>query len=338
MSAIRKAGVEFYPGITVGAALTGLSATLTAKYKLRSASTYTVVPSSFTEDIPGTYSVPVTLPTAGDYQFVIESSNAGIDNLSGSILVTNVNIDDVKTAIEAAQLDITSIKTQIDVLDEASLNTIASSLATAQATINNLVTLIDDANGDTSGLNSIMDYVTEINTALAAGNTSLGVLSTYTDNLELMLEGKAYTDTTGTPVLVADSHGLVEIFNLIESVNGDTSVLSTLLSDMSTVITDTVNNAHADIVTRLTGLNTVVNSNAGYLENAGYGLPALKAALTALQLTVSSHDTDKTDILAVLNNTTNGLIAIKTTIMDKLDSMDGKLDNIIVTNRSKIIL
>jgi len=338
MSAIRKAGVEFYPGIGVGVNMSGLAATLTAKYRLRGVLEYTTVNALFTEDIPGTYSIPVTISAAGDYQFVIESSDIGIENLSGDVLVTNVNIDDVKTALDLAQLDITAIKTQVDTLDEASLNSITATVAETQTTLDNIKLLLDDANGDTAGLNSIMDFVTEINNALTGSETSLAVLAGYTDNLELMLEGKAYTDTEGNPVTEADSKGLSETYALIESVKGDTTVVSTLIADMQTAITATINNAHTDIITRIAAVNTIVTANQDHLESSGYGLATLKTSLDELQVSIDSHADDNTNVLDILNHATTGLAAIKTTIMDKLALMDAKLDRIVITSRSKMML
>jgi hypothetical protein len=338
MSSIRKAGVTFYPGVTVGSALTGLAATLSAKYKLRTDLDYTIVGQAFTEDIPGTYSVPVTINDPGDYLFVIESTNEGIENLAGNVLVTNAGIDDVKVALDAAALDITSIKSQIDILDETSINNLTTTVAATQTTLDNIKLMLDDANGDTSGLNSIMDFVTEINNAVVSGGTTLSALSGYTDNLELMLEGKPYVNTDGITVDALDSKGLSDIYSLIESVNGDTSLLGGLIGDLNTTIVAAINNAHSDIITRIATVNSLVTANQAHLENSGYGLSALMTALDALKVSVDSHETDKTDILGVLNHATDGLAAIKTTIMDKLAIMDAKLDNIVVTSRSKISL
>ena len=417
MGAIRKAGVEFYPGVGVSPDLTGLANTMSAKYKLHGSATYTNVSAPFVENNPGTYSVPVTISAVGDYQFIIESTDSNIENLEGNILVTAASIDDVNNAVTNLQSDIDSIKTQVDLLDEASVNNIGSQLTNVSKTVDQIKTLIDNDNygytvpsdvtleftvgelvedpsntpetavvkqsrfdsvanvtyitledetalwndGTTTmkigpqtftstfvanPLDSVMEFVQAINDSLGTGGGSLSAIAGYTDNLELMLEGKAYTDTTGNPVDATTSKGLIEIFdrivatetdaaNNLTTLRGDITTLSNKVDTQTTTLTNTIESNKTTIITDLNAVYTIVNANKAFLENGTSGLTAIKNAIDTLSTDVSDSETNLT---AILNDNTNGLTAIKSAILNKLDLMDAKLDNIGGATGSRIFL
>jgi len=421
MSAIRKAGVAFYPGVGVSPDLTGLASTISLKYKMRGDTVFTTSTAAFTEENPGTYTTPLTLSIVGDYIVIIESTDPKIENLEGNVIVTSASIDDVNNAVTALQSDMTAVKTQVDLLDEASVNNLSASLAGVSDTVNNINKLMNDssnnfnllyysstpvvtgdviqgANGETANvtsvtylpatathpalqqiyfdtisggasdfgadvsivgnsnqqnqtygfntgnpLNSVLEFTSAINDALTTGTSSLSVLSGYTDNLELMLEGKAYTDTTGAAVLAADSYGLSEIYNAISAQGGDTTLINNLQVSIDSfkLSVETKIDANTVLLNTLTSkvdaAKLVVDANKLTLEDAGFGLSALSTQLTTINNNLSTAGSN-TDVLAVLNDATNGLVALRDSLMTKLNLMDVKLDGIAASNSSRIFI
>ncbi len=428
MSAIRKAGVTFYPGVGVSPDLTGLADTLSLKYKKRGDSSFTSSANSFTEENTGTYTTPLTLNSTGDYIVIIESTDPRIENLEGNVLVTAASIDDVNNAVQTLQNDITSIKSQIDVLDETELNNIKEQIDELGGVLGEVKNLIDNKNPtglkingdvrseieigdiindrDDSGsgtiidiyfdgndtwvrfeghgsyddgswtpgdvievrnkpnlsgtvgapydnsldpVDSVMEFVEDINRALSTGASSLSVLSRFTDNIEYMLEGKEYIDTDGIIVSEADSKGLREIFDAIDNSGGDTTYIKGRVEDL--VIN--INNYYSEIqneqvvikgrindvvIPGLDAVQTVVDANKAHLENSGYGLSAIKNLLDSIDSSIGNIQTDNSDVLLVLNDANNGLSAIKNSILNKLDSMDGKLDTLVAATTSRIFV
>jgi len=329
MSSIRKAGVEFYPGVGVSPDLTGLASTLTAKYKKRGDASYTDVSSSFVEDNPGTYSVPVTLSVVGDYQFIIESTSDDIENLEGNILVTAASIDDVKSAVDGLQSDITAIKDTTDLLNTTELENLSEQITAVDTNLGNLTSLVD-----TVDANDSITSIRELLIAIQDGGVNVDNLVNGQADVQAMLRGDEFLSdgTTSNPLY---GNGLDDIYGKVE----------TLLTDVQSAITTAKDNVISEIDTfktsvegKVDAVKTVVDANKLTLEDAGYGLSALKDLLDALTTNVNNIDTSNTDVTDILNDATNGLAAIKTTIMDKLDSMDTKLDGIGGSTRARIIL
>jgi len=197
-------------------------------------------------------------------------------------------------------------------------------------------------------MDSVMEFVKAINDELEGGFGALGVLKGYTDNIELMLEGKQYKNTDGSIVIEENSYGLSEIYDAIDSSSGDTTYIrgkvdqiiqnvSNIGTDISNIVTQ-IDDLEALIDPKIDAIKTVVDANEATLEDAGYGLSALKDLLDTLTNSVGNIATDNSDVLAVLNDGVNGLEAVKTTIMNKLDAMDTKLDNITGATGSRIFI
>jgi prefoldin subunit 5 len=338
---IRKAGVTFYPGVGVSPDLSGLADTLTLKYKKRGDADFTISEESFTEENPGTYTTPLNLSSVGDYIVIIESTDTRIENLEGNVLVTAASIDDVNAAVQNLQSDMTDIKAQIDALDEAELNGIKEQVQELSTHIATIEGLLDG--DDNASLNVLKSLIEDIS------NSGLDSISTFVDNVELMLEGKEYIDTEGNVVSAEDSKGLREIFDAIDSSGGDTTYIRGKIDDViinmnnyydgvtdnQVIIKGKINDV---VIPGLEEVKAVVDANKAHLEDSGYGLDALKTLLDNLTLSVGNISTDNSDVLDVLNDGTNGLAAIKDSIMNKLDSMDAKLDNIATATTSRIFV
>jgi len=335
---VKKAGIPFIPKVNVDPDTLATATNFSVSYVLDTDPTTNIaVTGSFTEGAKaGTFFAPaVTINSVGDYTFTISNTVDGLGNASTPIVVVNATMDDIKNAIDVAQADITAIKATTDLLNTTELENISEQITALQTTCDNVKNLIDDEDGST--MNSVMEFVEAINNALSDSGSGLGALSQYTDNLELMLEGKEYVDTTGTTISEADSKGLAEIFAEIEA-NG--VAIADIDSDITQAVTDlntSITNAKNEIIselgdvqtaleTKIAEVKTIVESNSNVLLDAGFGLEALKDLIEALECS------DNSDILDVLNNTTYGLEAIKNflnTMDAKLDSIESKVDNIV---------
>jgi hypothetical protein len=348
MGAIKKAGVQFHAKIDTNRDLIGQAAQFSAEVIvdadgsiLTDASANASIGSFVEVGSTGIYRAPITLTDQGDYTISVKwTDGTATEYIPFPVEVKSADMSDLETLLAALQADMTSVKNQVDTLDETELNGISEQVAAIDTTVNNIKTLIDDEDGAT--VNSVMEFVTAINTALADGGSGLAALKTYTDNLELMLEGKAYTDTNGNPVTEADSKGLAEIFAAIESNGTDiataNAAITNLDSDVAafkTSVEAKVDQVQADLTQGITdvradiaAVQTVVNANAAILGNVAFGNSALKDLIDNL-------DGDLVTALAAVNtrfdtvdaaNTTN-----TTTITDAIAALDAVVDAGIVT-------
>jgi len=205
-----------------------------------------------------------------------------------------------------------------------------------------------------NAVNSVMEFVEAINDALTGGGSSLDALAAYTDNLELMLEGKEYVDTTGATVLEADSKGLVEIYAAIEangtSIADNNTAISTLTTDVSnlrtsveykvdavqTTLDDMLDDANSDsLMYKVDAIRTAVNANTAILEDTTYGNEALKNLIDVLDTNLDALIADwadggrletRFDTLDTSLTSINDAITAQTTHLDsRFDSVDAAL-------------
>lgn len=318
--AVKKAGVAFKPKINVNPDLTGKAANFSMLYIDDATGTKTDVSGSFTEspDAPGLYFAPsVTIPTVGDYTFNIVNSVDGLGNVSTPVVVMGATIDDVNTAIANAQTVIDTIAADVDGLNGQDLQDIKTA-------ISDVHTLLDD--GDPATRNSVIEFLQDINAAIADSGSGLAALKGFTDDVENMLLGTEFLadGTTANPFYDATNPGVATA-----------AALNAGITTLSTAIANAVTNDNTNkdtIITAISNVQTVVDANKLTLEDAGYGLNALK---TLLDSVISGQGTDTTTITDILNDGVNGLAAIKTllnTMDGKLDSIEGKIDAIGGTN------
>jgi hypothetical protein len=347
----KKAGVPFSVGIQVDSSLTGLSATLAAKYKLDgSADEFTVVEGTFSEETPGFYSIPMTIAAKGVYLVNISSSDAAISPVSNYAVVNGVNIDDINDAIAVAQGDITAIKSQVDALDESVVNGISDKVTALDAKLTDLGVLLTDENDPAvTSLKELLLQITE------AGSDRDGVLSTltnFTDDIEIMLRGDEFLSdgVTANPF-----YGKTTA-DVYDSLQEATSYIHGAVSDIKTQIIADAQATRDLLVQKIADVKTLVEANQSELGNVDYGLSALKAALVTIteNTSTSTEDlleainesettvittlhSDRDVILGALNDGTNGLAAIKSAVMTKLDTIESKVD-LISKRQSTMVL
>lgn len=193
--------------------------------------------------------------------------------------------------------------------------------------------------GGSNAINSVMEFVEAINNALTGGGSALDVLAGYTDNLELMLEGKQYVDTTGATVLEADSYGLSEIYAKITANGVDIAAANTALSDATTglaAIKSAITTAQTSIEgkidaqtttiqTDIAAVQTVVDANKLTLEDSGYGLSALKTLLDNLSSDISLGFIGVDGRFDTIDTT---LTNISDAITNQTTHLDSRLDDI----------
>ena len=171
-----------------------------------------------------------------------------------------------------------------------------------------------------NAVNSVMEFVKQLDAAIASGTSGLSALAGYTDDIENMLNGTQFLadGVTANPFYDATNPGVARESTL-------TGALATLRTDIANAQAAIIAAGDANsslIQTAVTNVQTVVDSNAAALANTTTGLPALKTLIDTLQTSVNAGDTN---ILGELGNATYGLPALEA----KLVTMDGKLDTIV---------
>lgn len=167
---------------------------------------------------------------------------------------------------------------------------------------------------------SVLEFVEQINVALDNGGAGLSALAGYTDDIENMLTGTEFLadGTTSNPFYDVTNPGVAKESSLaatLASLQGDLTAQTTSLESSITAAKDLV-------IIRTDAIKAVVDANQANLENAGYGLLALKNLIDGVSTDVGIAETN---ILNVLNDASNGLIAIKTDLLARFDSVDAKL-------------
>jgi len=199
-------------------------------------------------------------------------------------------------------------------------------------------------------INSVYEFVENINKALLEGGSSLDILRTFSLDVEHLILGDATLEDGSTCPTVGK--GLVNIFDELSSTHTDLTALKALAEDAAVgfgaikgaidagvssietkidALTDETNSS--SLASKLNTINTIVTNNSDILGDATFGNEAIKNAIDALS---SGNTTGTDEIKAILEDSTNGLAAIKTAILDKLTVMDGKLDQIITTQSATV--
>jgi len=342
MANIKKAGVEFLVTIDLGADQTGETDSFTVKCRNNATSDVvdivggdgSATVSELTNSV-GTYQFPITVTDAGDYTLLVSSTIDRFTDVVSAFVVANASIDDVKVIVDDLLVKMTNVETQVDLLDEDAMNGISDQVVAIQTTVDNIKLLIDDE--DDSTVNSVMEFVTSLNDALKDGSTGLAALKGYTDDIENMLSGAdTLSDGSDSPFA---GKGLIEAF---DAIGANATALSTQLTDTQTALNGAITSAKDDIIAGVDAVKTVVDANKAYLEDAGYGLSALKDLIDGISTSMSTHDADIKDILA---DSTNGLEAIHNTITNRFDTVDsslstidGKLDNISAVTTASVLI
>jgi hypothetical protein len=328
---MRKVGIPFSAGFSTHGDVAGIANTITAQFRLDSATSTEVwapVTGPFVEATPGYYVAPVTLETAGLYQFRFVSTDPRIGTHEGKVECSFASIDDIKNLIDTVQSDVSAIKTQVDILDEATINGLSAKVDIVDGKLLDLLAIVDDTSNP-----AIVSLRELLNDITAAENTEGSVLDTlsntlFTSNemLTAMIRGDANWTVGGVtdanPFFGKTTH---DIYDLLVSVR------ATLLTELGTVeagISANISVAKDAVINSVNAVKTVVDANSAQLTDSAHGLAALKSMLDGINTNIDNGSAGTDSIISILNGATDGLAAIKTAIMDKLTIMDGKLDSI----------
>lgn len=331
---MRKAGIQFNPAVSLADDLTGIASTFSGQYRLEgSTGAWTPFPQGFVEEKPGFYSSPLTLTTPGSYLISIASTDSRVDDVDGYVTITAATVDDVQAAIAAAQLDITAMKAQVDTLDEATVNNIANQVTAVDTKLVELKGLLSDT--DDAAVVSLRELLLDIQNAGSSRDSVITALTHFTDDLEAMVRGDEFLNdgVTANPFFGKTGHDIYD--QLVDS----TSFIHGAISDTKTALETDAHTTRDLIVGKVDAIKAVVDANSGTLENATYGLAAIKALLD----NINSNTAGGTQsIIDMLNDAENGLAAIKTSIMDKLTTIEGKVDGIATAQsnytRARVVL
>jgi len=307
---VKKAGVAFKVKVETNSDFTGQAGGFSAFYINDATGIRTDIVGTFTEDgnTPGLYFSPnVTIPAAGDYTLVINNGAAGMDNHPTPIVVTVATIDDVKVVVDNLETVLATVAADVDGLDGQDLTDI-------KATLEQIKLLVDDADG--TAVNSVMEFVEQINGALESGASGLSALAGFTDDIENMLLGTEFLadGVTQNPFYDATNPGAAKEATLVEG-------LTSLQTDISVFRTSLETKA-ANIQAAVNAVKVVVDANEAMLSDAGSGLANLKVLIDAMAVNVELHGANVT---ALLVDGTSGLAAIKTEIVTRFDAVDNSL-------------
>lgn len=316
---IRKAGVEFTPTLVLAPGMTGLASTISGKYKLEGATTFTPFPEGFTEGDAGVYTSKLTLATAGTYMVEIVSTNENVATSVGYITVTAATLDDLAALINSAQSDITSIKSSVEVLDDTIIQNISDTAVEIDTRLTELKALMTDT--EDPAIVSLTELLQQIQAAGSSRDSVIAALTSYTDDLEAMIRGDEFMSdgTTPNPFFGKSTH---DVYDQVEA------AVALLQNAITTAKDATVADAHTTrdlLAGKIDAIKAVADANTATLGNATYGLEALKNGITTI---INNTDGGTQSIIDILNDASTGLAAIKTAVMDKLAGIETKIDNI----------
>jgi len=372
MSSIKKKGVEFFAKVDTNRDLIGAQDQFTATVIVDADGSILTNDSDNAsigafEEVgeTGIYRAPITLTDEGDFTVSVKWQDPDDENnheyIPFPIEIKSADMSDIKSLIDTLQVDMSAVKGQVDTLDEEELNGIAesvSSLAEHVATIEGLLDGDDD-----NSLQVLKDLLDQI-----AGTEGIESIKGFVDNVELMLEGKAYVDVDGNEVAEADSFGLAEIFTKITDngtsiadANSAISDLSTQVQTFKTSVEDKVDAVQAavdaltdaddadSIVSKINAIKVVVDANKGLLEDTDFGLDALKTLIETadtaidglvadfadggrLEVRFDDLDTAVSDVSTAVSDAKTAIQTdisnLSTSLDDKYSALDSKLDAI----------
>jgi len=246
-----------------------------------------------------------------------------LDGASLSTIQTNIQnvvslIDDpTKTVAVTVSGDETALLATGAVISNKAAGAGTFTGTVDSSTFDGTNTIVNFSNVDaTVGLGDLVvgdvlsEFINKINADLTTGASSLSVLSGYTDDIENMINGTKFLNdgVTANPFYDATNPGVAKESSL-------TSGLTNIQTALETSLTD----AQAAIQADIAAVKTVVDANATVLTDAGFGLAALK---TLIDTASTTNATNTTNVLALLNDSTNGLSAINANLTTRFDSVD----------------
>lgn len=328
--AIKKAGIEFRPGISVPAELGDISSTLSGEYRLEgSTGSFTKFVSGFTKDKDGFYSSPVTISTPGVYLFSIKSTEPTIDDMDFYVTIVEASIDDVKDVIDAVQTDVAGLKTSLGALDEGAISDIATNVNSVSNKLVELKALMNDETDP--AIVSLRELLNDITQAGSSRDSVLAALTSYTDDLEIMIKGDEFLSdgTTPNPFFGKTSK---DVYDLL--VSSSTSILGAIDAIETSIKADSLAHRQA-LEAKVNAIKLVVDANAGILGHTDFGLSKLKDMLT----TIDNNTAGGTQsIIDLLNHADNGLAAIKVALNAKLETIISKVDGVNKRVSSRVAL
>jgi len=321
---MRKQNIPFGILIELSPDATGLAATFLAKYRLQNATgEWTTLPGTFVELKPGTYELAATFTTVGTYNVLLESSDASIDSNSMVLVIGKASIDDVYDVVTAASTEIGLIKDKVNSLDTTALSTIQSGVSNAISLLNELSNMV--GNTEVASITALKDLLIAIGNSEDAQTGLINAIRSISDGIKEILMGQDQFLADGTTPNPNYQATNVELKALI--VASVDAMKADITAAQAAIIADA--QATRDlIVTKLTGVKTVVDANATLLGDSTAGLVAIRAVLD--QIATNTAGGTNT-IIDALNNAENGLAVLKAqtvSILTAIAGVDTKVSSI----------
>jgi len=387
---VKKAGIPFKLKLDTNSDLTGQAANFSAYYIDDATGAKTVISDAFVEDVntAGLYMVNLTIPTAGEYTVVISNAAIGMDNHPASIVVTASTIDDVKTEVDTLLTNLNVVANDVSGIDGVSINALDTTLSSVTAVINNQILEIQTTGFPTDAIvglyikgaavyGKILSFdatkqilVVEKTANLPDPSTLItfnfsditgtwikkdgnnhAYVSTATSSRFVSSNGTVDRWLTDIQATIDGSTGLSALAGYTDDIenmlNGtefladgvtnnpfydatnpgvikEASVISGLTT-LQTALQTTITNVQAAIQADIAGVKTVVDTNAATINDSTNGLVAIKALLDTLNTSIT---TDGATIASALSDATNGLSAINTNANTRFDTVVANITNV----------
>lgn len=263
---------------------------------------------------PGYFDIDVTIPASTDYSEV-NGTGYPAEKISQSIYIANTTVDDVYTYLTDLGVKIDSVKSQVDVLDEATLNTLNDKVLNIQTMLTTVTDLINDENDN--GIISLKELLAELSASVDGSNNAITAINGYidaaTDDIERMIAGTAtLADGSANPFFGKTTH---DVYDALVALGTSLTEANTV---MKTSIENKITEAKVEINGKIDTVTAIVNANQNLLENETYGLSKIMDSLTTLRTSESNNFTSLKDDLTTLSTDITSLGSV----------INGKLDNI----------
>lgn len=332
---MKKAGISFPVYVDTVPDRVIADGQITASYRKANSGENTFTPIAAPANPTGqdgTYEIMVTIPTKGFYQLAIDvaaDDNYEAEKITTSVQVLDASVDDVSEKIDAAVLKIDNIQSQVDVLDEATVNSIKAAVDGLEVKLTTLTELVNDENDP--GITSLRELLNDLATSVDSNQSLLGAIQTFitdsTDDIEKMIRGDEFLTSGAANPFYGNTN--VDIMNTLQSMN---TFINDKLNTVKNAIEGKIEDARAEVIAAVAEVNTIVTSNQTILNHDVNGLAAIKTKLESTSVDLNDGVTSLTqDIQSVSTQ----LTTINSQLHTKIDALKADTEELLARSSKK---
>lgn len=290
----------------------------------------------FTQDIvpmaqKGTYSTMPVINEAGYYHLFITipaDDKFVEENYSIPVYVSDSTLDDIYQAISASDSKIDEIKRQVDVLDEEAINGVKDAVASIDTQLKALAELTNDESND--AIVSLRELLKELQTSTDNNKSLLTSIQTFvtaaTDDIENMIKGSdKLADGTDNPF---KGNTNIDIMQKLTSIN---TYIGTQVANLASTLSSKMDDVKDSLSVELSAIKVTVDTNKSHLTHEVHGLSKMMEKLGEIDSFIRQGNVN---VVTGINEIKSELSTINTGIHTKLDSIEGKTDQIIASMAS----